>query len=141
MTHDSAQTYRIGALAKKANKTVRTIHFYEELGLLSPAARSPGGFRLYNDQALDRIHWIERLQVLGCSARRAMRAWWRRSMGTGRVGCVWSVRCERAWRGDAESAARSAAIAAGSAPLKVFFCTKQKSQLHEVPLSTVCSFV
>ena len=42
-------------------------------------------------------------------------------MGTGRVGCVWSVRCERAWRGDAESAARSAAIAAGSAPLKVFF--------------------
>ena len=67
MTHDSAQTYRIGALAKKANKTVRTIHFYEELGLLSPAARSPGGFRLYNDHALDRIHWIERLQVLGFS--------------------------------------------------------------------------
>ncbi len=61
------QTYRIGELAKRANKTVRTIHFYEELGLLQPADRSPGGFRLYNDYALDRIHWIERLQVLGFS--------------------------------------------------------------------------
>ena len=51
----------------------------------------------------------ERLQVLECNARWAMRAWWRRSVGTGRAGCVWSVRCERAWRGDAESAALCAA--------------------------------
>ena len=71
----------------------------------------------------------ERLQVLGCSARRATRAWWRRSKGTGRVGCVGSVRCERAWRGDAESAARSAAIAAGSAPLKVLCARKYGSSI------------
>ena len=67
MNDTSTKTYRIGELAKRANKTVRTIHFYEELGLLQPANRSPGGFRLYNDHALDRIHWIERLQVLGFS--------------------------------------------------------------------------
>ena len=63
----SAATFRIGELAKRAEKTVRTIHFYEELGLLQPASRSPGGFRMYNSQALDRIHWIERLQELGFS--------------------------------------------------------------------------
>lgn len=67
MTDESPPTYRIGELAKRTEKTVRTIHFYEELGLLHPAERSPGGFRMYNDNALDRIHWIERLQDLGFS--------------------------------------------------------------------------
>ena len=59
--------YRIGELAKQAGKTVRTIHFYEELGLLHPAKRSPGGFRMYTDDALTRIHWIEQIQELGFS--------------------------------------------------------------------------
>ena len=67
MSDTSTGTFRIGELAKKADKTVRTIHFYEELGLLQPASRSPGGFRMYTSQALDRIHWIERLQELGFS--------------------------------------------------------------------------
>ena len=67
MSTESSSTYRIGELAKRTEKTVRTIHFYEELGLLHPAERSPGGFRMYNDDALDRIHWIERLQELGFS--------------------------------------------------------------------------
>ncbi len=67
MSNASPSTYRIGELAKRVGKTVRTIHFYEELGLLHPVERSPGGFRMYNDQALDRIHWIERLQELGFS--------------------------------------------------------------------------
>ncbi len=67
MSVASPSTYRIGELAKRTEKTVRTIHFYEELGLLHPAERSPGGFRMYNDNAVDRIHWIERLQDLGFS--------------------------------------------------------------------------
>ena len=67
MARSSESTFRIGQLANEVGKTVRTLHFYEELGLLSPAARSKGGFRLYDDSALDRIHWIERLQELGFS--------------------------------------------------------------------------
>ena len=67
MSSAPPSTYRIGELAKRVGKTVRTIHFYEELGLLRPAERSPGGFRMYTDHALDRIHWIERLQELGFS--------------------------------------------------------------------------
>ena len=61
------KVFRIGELAKRAGKTVRTIHFYEELGLLHPAERSPGGFRMYTDDALTRIHWIEQIQELGFS--------------------------------------------------------------------------
>lgn len=60
-------TFRIGQLAKRSGKTARTLHFYEELGLLRPAGRTPGGFRLYSDEALLRIRWIERLQEIGFS--------------------------------------------------------------------------
>ena len=58
---------RIGQLVKRSGKTARTLHFYEELGLLRPSARTNGGFRLYADDALVRIQWIERLQEIGFS--------------------------------------------------------------------------
>lgn len=61
------ETMRIGELAERSGRTIRTLHFYEELGLLVPAARTKGGFRLYDQHALVRIHWISRLQELGFS--------------------------------------------------------------------------
>ena len=39
---------RVGQLAEQSGKTVRAIHFYEELGLLTPSRRTKGGFRLYD---------------------------------------------------------------------------------------------
>ncbi|MCB9744092.1 MAG: MerR family transcriptional regulator [Alphaproteobacteria bacterium] len=66
-TSPGDSTMRIGALAKRAGKTSRAIHFYEELGLLRPAGRTKGGFRLYGEEAVTRIRWIERLQELGFS--------------------------------------------------------------------------
>ena len=56
---------RVGELAKAVGKTVRAMHLYEELGLLEPRARSEGGFRLYGPEAVDRIHWIVKLQAIG----------------------------------------------------------------------------
>lgn len=67
MQKETPKTFRVGELAKKTGKTVRTIHFYEELGLLQPSERSPGGFRMYTDSALERIRWIEQIQNLGFS--------------------------------------------------------------------------
>jgi DNA-binding transcriptional MerR regulator len=58
-THDLMQ---VGDLARETGKTVRAIHLYEELGLLEPAARSKGGYRLYASEALTRIRWIGKLQ-------------------------------------------------------------------------------
>lgn len=58
---------QIGDLARETGKTVRAIHLYEELGLLTPAARSKGRFRLYGSEALVRIRWIGKLQEMGFS--------------------------------------------------------------------------
>jgi DNA-binding transcriptional MerR regulator len=58
---------QIGDLARETGKTVRAIHLYEELGLLAPAARSKGRFRLYARDALMRIRWIGKLQEMGFS--------------------------------------------------------------------------
>jgi DNA-binding transcriptional MerR regulator len=58
---------KVGELAKRTGKTVRAVHLYEELGLLAPAVRSKGGFRLYSGRAVKRIEWIQKLQDLGFS--------------------------------------------------------------------------
>jgi DNA-binding transcriptional MerR regulator len=64
---DRRDLVQIGDLARETGKTVRAIHLYEELGLLTPAARSKGRFRLYGRDALLRIRWIARLQEMGFS--------------------------------------------------------------------------
>jgi DNA-binding transcriptional MerR regulator len=58
---------KVGELAKAVGKTVRAMHLYEELGLLKPASRSEGGYRLYGDDAVARCRWIAKLQDMGFS--------------------------------------------------------------------------
>lgn len=58
---------QVGDLARESGKTVRAIHLYEELGLLKPAARSKGRYRLYDGEALVRIRWIGKLKEMGFS--------------------------------------------------------------------------
>lgn len=58
---------KVGELARRTGKTTRAIHLYEELGLLSPAVRSKGGFRLYSARAVARMEWIQKLQDMGFS--------------------------------------------------------------------------
>ena len=65
MTKDDSKLMRVGELAKAVGKTVRAMHLYEELGLLEPRSRSDGGFRMYGPEAIDRIHWIVKLQAIG----------------------------------------------------------------------------
>lgn len=56
---------KIGAFAKHAGTNLRTLRFYEEVGLLKPTARSSGGFRYYRETDLNRIKLIRHLQDLG----------------------------------------------------------------------------
>jgi len=60
-------TLRVGDLAKRTGKTVRALHLYEEHGLLAPAERSAGGYRLYNRSSELRVRWIDKLQQMGFS--------------------------------------------------------------------------
>ncbi|MCC6669676.1 MAG: MerR family transcriptional regulator [Planctomycetes bacterium] len=66
---DQAELLQIGAFAKAAGTNLRTLRYYEELGLIEPAGRSPGGFRHYDRHQLERIAAIKRLQQLGLSLK------------------------------------------------------------------------
>jgi DNA-binding transcriptional MerR regulator len=59
---------QIGEAAARASLTQRTLRYYEELGLLKPASRMEGGFRLYSPEDMERIEYIKNLRdVLGFS--------------------------------------------------------------------------
>lgn len=80
----SSQLLRVGDLARLTGKSVRAIRLYEELGLLQPATRSSGGFRLYDSSAVERMRWIELLHGLGFSLqemRELRNSWWRSGFG------------------------------------------------------------
>ena len=54
--------HRIGEVAAKAEVSTRTLRYYEELDLLSPAGHSPGGSRRYSDADVTRVQRIRELQ-------------------------------------------------------------------------------
>jgi DNA-binding transcriptional MerR regulator len=60
-------TIRIGELAAKVGLTERTIRYYEERGLLESVKRLDGGQRVYTDDDVRRLKFIQKLKVLGLS--------------------------------------------------------------------------
>lgn len=57
---------QIGEAAARVGLTHRTLRYYEELGLLHPASRMEGGFRLYSPDDVERLAFIKNLRdVLG----------------------------------------------------------------------------
>jgi MerR family copper efflux transcriptional regulator len=56
---------QIGDVARQVGLSLRTVRFYEEAGLLTPIGRTQGGFRLYDDDAIDRLQLITRMKPLG----------------------------------------------------------------------------
>lgn len=56
--------YRIGQIADATGVSTRTIRYYEELGLVSPSAHSPGGARRYSDEDIERVRRVRELQHL-----------------------------------------------------------------------------
>ena len=62
-------TFRIQEFAKLAGVTVRALHHYDRLKLLSPAHRSERGYRLYCHEDIGRLERILALRYLGLSLR------------------------------------------------------------------------
>lgn len=58
---------QIGSVAARCGLSVDTIRFYEKQGLIAKPARSQGGFRLYEDAALERLSFVSKAQTLGFS--------------------------------------------------------------------------
>jgi MerR family transcriptional regulator, copper efflux regulator len=56
---------QIGTIAKESGIPIKTIRYYEELGLLKTSGRTEGGFRLFDLEVIERLSFIKRAQSLG----------------------------------------------------------------------------
>jgi DNA-binding transcriptional MerR regulator len=57
--------YTVSDVARMAHVSVRALHHYDDIGLLTPARRSPAGYRLYDEADLRRLHEILLYRELG----------------------------------------------------------------------------
>lgn len=61
----SERSYQVKDVATVAGVTVRTLHHYDQMGLLSPSARSAAGYRLYSEDDLLRLQQVLLWRELG----------------------------------------------------------------------------
>ena len=59
--------FQIGEVAESVGLSLRTIRYYEEIGLVTPSGRTEGGFRLYTDSDVDRLRLVKALKPVGMS--------------------------------------------------------------------------
>ena len=57
----AAALLQIGEVADRVGLSLRTVRYYEEQGLLTPASRTSGGFRLYSEAQVDRLALIKQM--------------------------------------------------------------------------------
>jgi DNA-binding transcriptional MerR regulator len=60
-------TYTIGQIAERSGFSASALRYYEGIGLVEPSTRTGAGYRLYDDESLDRLAFIARAKQLGCS--------------------------------------------------------------------------
>jgi DNA-binding transcriptional MerR regulator len=63
--------WKVGELARRTGVSVRALHHYDEIGLLSPSHRSEAGYRLYTEIDVARLQQIRSLRALGFSLEEA----------------------------------------------------------------------
>ncbi len=61
------KTMRIGEVAELTSLSFRTLRHYDEIGLVTPSARTEGGFRLYTESDVARLMVVRRMKPLGYS--------------------------------------------------------------------------
>ncbi|MUK88246.1 MerR family transcriptional regulator [Ornithinibacillus sp. L9] len=59
--------YTIGKLSKNTGVTVRTLDYYDEIGLINPSSKTDGGHRLYNEDDVMRLERVLALKYMGFS--------------------------------------------------------------------------
>jgi MerR family transcriptional regulator, copper efflux regulator len=56
---------RIGEIAEQAGLSTKALRYYERAGLIEEPARTPSGYRDYDDSVLDRLRFIRSAQAAG----------------------------------------------------------------------------
>lgn len=59
----------IGEVASRSGVPAKTIRYYESIGLIEQAERSPGGYRVYNQRDMKTLQFIQRARNLGFSVK------------------------------------------------------------------------
>ncbi len=67
MAGSSVDDMQIGELGRRAEVSPKTIRYYESIGLLDEPARTPGGYRDYDDAAIERLRFVRDAQATGLS--------------------------------------------------------------------------
>jgi DNA-binding transcriptional MerR regulator len=60
---------KIGEVARLTGFSVKTLHYYEERGLIEPAERSDAGYRLYGREEVARLEFIKKAKLLGLTLK------------------------------------------------------------------------
>ncbi len=61
------ESWKVGELARRTGLTVRALHHYDEIGLLTPSGRTPSGHRLYTRSDVERLQQVQSLRLMGLS--------------------------------------------------------------------------
>lgn len=65
-----AHSLKVGELAKRTGVSVRTLHHYDEIGLLKPSGQTVSGYRLYSRDDVARLQQIRSLRQIGLPLKR-----------------------------------------------------------------------
>jgi len=65
----SERMLQIGEVAERVGLSLRTVRYYEEMGLLTPEKRTDGGFRLFTEEHVERLALIKQMKPLGFSVQ------------------------------------------------------------------------
>ncbi len=63
------QRLRIGELAERSGVSADTVRYYERIGLMPKAARTPAGYREYSESAIDRVRLVQKALRFGFSLK------------------------------------------------------------------------
>ncbi len=69
MERTDDELLKIGEVARLTGFSVKTLHYYEERGLISPAERSKAGYRLYGEEEVARLKFVKKAKLLGLTLK------------------------------------------------------------------------